>query len=672
MINFLISSLFIIVFSASIHGWGSLVSQICYKVNKVGYAYNCTLGIALLVVIGGFLNVFAIAFPVSLQLLFYGGVILTLIPVFRCFLASVKRDKGVGMLGNREPRDGESAKPLTGFMGTERLVFITVMLVPFVFLIYYLMPAHSFNVHDDFQVYFVRPFRMLQTGTVGGDPFDILGLESLGSLSFVQAFTFLWLDPEYLNAFDAVLCFLLCIGLIIEIGRELKVRTIFILAAVVLFFLINSQYANISSLYSGSLMLLGIAYSYLILFRNDTLSKEPIKNSIIASLPLAFLFISLLSFKMTYFFITVLFFITNLLLSVIFKSEKKRVLQLHIFSALFVVLLITPWVLIHLQKYLSLMQNFFEGISLTGRLSSGQFDKQIKSLVTGENSTVISELLSDRELFYGNTFRDYLLAIVMSSATGLMAAIYVWRHKSKVLVPLITLMLVGALNYYLLSRLFPARLVIRYSCPVLFAITPLSVLLVGHIMHNEVYFWRDFFTSKAIVIMCSVLLVFQLIVGAMFGTTFDKRMNRVVNSRTLLSFPGAITDDYISYNLLILNETGKQKMLSHQHEIEPGLKILAWLSAPFWLDFSRNRLYVINHAGLHNDWLNLPLSEETTATLNYFNQMGINNFIWEYRGKGMKYGSASSRLADTLQPLASNSRILFDDGGTVVFNTLQQ
>ena len=672
MINFLISSLFIIVFSVSIHGWGSLVSRICYRDNKVGFAYNCTLGIALLVVIGGFLNISQLAYPSVLHLLLYGGVILTVIAVIRHYRVPLKTDEHVRMTGNRNAGTDKSTQSVRGFLAMDSVLFASVILVSFVFLAYNLMPSNSFNIHDDFQVYFVRPFRMLQTGTVGGDPFDVLGLDSLGSLSFIQAFTLLWRDARYLNASDAVVCFLLCIGLIIEVGRELKAKTFFILLAVAILFLINSQYANISSLYSGSLMLLGIAYSYLIFYRHGSLTKEPLKIVIFSSLPLSLIFVSLLSFKMTYIFIIALFFITNILLGTVFNPDKKKTLQLHVFCALFIILLIAPWVVIHLQKYFTLAHSFLGDLSITGELSAGHFNRQIKSIVTAGNSKVISELLSANELFYGNTYRDYLLAILAAFVTGFFAAVYAWRHKSSMLVPLISLLLLGVFNYYLLSRLFPARLVIRYSCPVMFAIMPLSVLLVGHIMRNEIYFWRDSFSSKVVLTVCGVLLVFQLIVGGSFWTTFGERVKRLVNYQTLLSYPGAITEDYISYNRLVLSGIGKQKMLSHQNEVKPGLKILGWLSAPFWLDFSRNKLYIVNHAGLHNDWLNLPLSGGATTMLEYFNQRGINNFIWEYRGKGMKYGSTSSVLAEAMFPMARKSRILFDDGGTVVFSTLQQ
>ena len=411
MINFLISSLFIIVFSVSIHGWGSLVSRICYRDNKVGFAYNCTLGIALLVVIGGFLNISQLAYPSVLHLLLYGGVILTVIAVIRHYRVPLKTDEHVRMTGNRNAGTDKSTQSVRGFLAMDSVLFASVILVSFVFLAYNLMPSNSFNIHDDFQVYFVRPFRMLQTGTVGGDPFDVLGLDSLGSLSFIQAFTLLWRDARYLNASDAVVCFLLCIGLIIEVGRELKAKTFFILLAVAILFLINSQYANISSLYSGSLMLLGIAYSYLIFYRHGSLTKEPLKIVIISSLPLSLIFVSLLSFKMTYIFIIALFFITNILLGTVFNPDKKKILQLHVFCALFIILLIAPWVVIHLQKYFTLAHSFLGDISITGELSAGHFNRQIKSIVTAGNSKVISELLSANELFYGNTYRDYLFAI---------------------------------------------------------------------------------------------------------------------------------------------------------------------------------------------------------------------------------------------------------------------
>ena len=673
MVNFFVSFLFIIVFSVSVHGWGNLVSRICYRDNKTRVAYNCTLGIAVLVIVGGFLNIFQIAYPIALHLLLYGGVILTVIPLARHFQSSFKGDNPVRIRGDRKARLNKSSQSAPGILSMNNFLFAVTILVPFIFLVYNLMPTTSFNAHDDFQVYFVRPFRMLQTGTVGGDPFDLLGLDSLGSLSFIQAFTLLWLDARHLNGFDAVICFLLCIGLIIEVGKELKAQTIFILSAVALFILINSQYANISSIYSGSLMLLGIVYSYVIIDARGAQLKESLRISILASLPVAFLFVSLLSFKMTYFFITVLFIITNILLTIALNPDNKKSLQLNIFCAFFIVLMITPWVLIHLKNYLNLVHNFLGDFSLTSEISTGTFNNQIKLMVTEENREVISELLSTNELLYlGNTYRDYLLAIVMLFVTGLAAASYVWRNKSNMLVPFISLLLLVVVNCYILSRLFPARLVIRYSCPVIIALLPMSVLLVGHIVRNEIFFWRDFFPSKVVLAVCCFLLVWQVVVGVAFGPTFVERVKRVVNYRTLLAYPAAMRDDYINYNRLILSDTGKQKMLSHQNEVKPGLKILAWITAPFWLDFSRNRLFIVNNAGLQNDWLKLPLSGGPSALLEYFRKQEIDNFIWEIKGKGMKYRAASSLLAETMFPMAQKSRILFDDGGTVVFNTLQQ
>jgi hypothetical protein len=71
----------------------------------------------------------------------------------------------------------------------------------------------------------------------------------------------------------------------------------------------------------------------------------------------------------------------------------------------------------------------------------------------------------------------------------------------------------------------------------------------------------------------------------------------------------------------------------------------------------------------------MPLSEGPNAMLEYFNQRQIYNFMWEYDGFGMKmweeYGAYPKLFMQTMDVLAQRSRILYNDGNTVVFSTAE-
>jgi hypothetical protein len=326
---------------------------------------------------------------------------------------------------------------------------------------------------------------------------------------------------------------------------------------------------------------------------------------------------------------------------------------------------------------MSEMQYLLNNPLSTGEVPPDMLKTAARSMITGQKNKVISELLSTKEMYYGNNYRDYLIAVIMPLVTGIAASIYAWwkrkEHGVMFLTAPISLFLSLAANYYILSWFFPARLVVRYSCPVIIAAVPVTVLLVGYISSNESRSWQDLFSKKNISATCVTLLVFQLIVGVVFGKTFDSRVKRVYNYRTLLSFPPAIWDANINYNLESLSDASKEKTIGMQSRIEPGVKILAWISKPFLLDFTRNQVYTVSESGLSSAWLNMPLSGGPAAMLEFFRQQGIENFIWEYDGYGMKkweqYGSRPKLFMQIMDTLSLKGHLLYNDGSTAVFNT---
>src|SRR5262249_30170342 len=91
-------------------------------------------------------------------------------------------------------RPGRSWRPRTGWIAVG---------VAWIFggaVAWAVVPTHVFNLHDDFHSYATRAVRLAQTGRLG-NPFDSIGLDSLGSQSFFHGFFLAGDDIARLNGF---------------------------------------------------------------------------------------------------------------------------------------------------------------------------------------------------------------------------------------------------------------------------------------------------------------------------------------------------------------------------------------------------------------------------------------------------------------------------------------
>jgi hypothetical protein len=133
--------------------------------------------------------------------------------------------------------------------------------------------------------YLVRSVRMEATGTIGSNPFELLGLSDLGPQSFLQAVLQNWLPLDDAYAFDTIFCFLLGICLLAEQGRIQAVPTALIALAIVAYVAINPQIVNISSVYSTSALILALLIATAILL--DAWERQaPASRLMIYSIPI--------------------------------------------------------------------------------------------------------------------------------------------------------------------------------------------------------------------------------------------------------------------------------------------------------------------------------------------------------------------------------------------------
>lgn len=670
MIQFIVSTLVILAFFISLYGWGRLVSKFIYPEDVRCWPYSVTLGLASWILLGGILNVIHLAYPVMLYAIFGLGVLLSLVFGFS-WIPKAQLANWAWL------HQGEFLVP---FSRTNLLSYglpLPLALVAVAFLVATLLPGNVFNFHDDFHTYFVRPVRMLQTGTVGGDPFDVLGLDSLGSLAFLQSFVVASFPITYINGFDAIFCFALYVFLLIEVARYLQIHWVYVISPLLVFVVINPQYVNVSALYSGSVLILALIFASHLLCKSD--ESRDLKSSLKMTIPVGVFLSCLISLKVTFVLYAVIYFLTYFGLSILFGADRKRNAIITVFSALIVIVATTPWIAVHLPNYS--MHLSLASAESAGMNNSTNFFVRLMSFNFSDTWT----LLSFDRLFWGGRYFDYSFVVAMLALASVIS-IYLLKSRKREtrehdLLPVFSSCIGAILVYFVNVNIFSLQSGLRYSCPVLIGSLPAALLLLGQ------YTLRDPGASQASVNRLSMvsrlgvlLLVLQGVLIALFSNVFLERVGRAYSAQTLISFP--INKRYVRYNKAALGSEARKWVLGFQSNTEEGKTILAWMSVPFRFDFGRNRVLTVMEPGLINPWLNISSDESPETLGDYIRQLGIRYVVWEHKGYGMKsirvlsaQGSPRSRvvrnhiyLRETLNVLAERGKILYGDDRIVVID----
>src|SRR5215212_9635116 len=162
-----------LIFVTSAWGWGQAFATV-YRlpILRLG-AFTTVLGLAVLSFIGGILNLVGFARSATLvSLVLLGGVFSVVV---------LLRNQGWRRVF-RSSRSGVAEKRWLSLTPVFMALAITILAGVC------LMPTSIFNFHDDFHTYLPRVIRILESGTIAGNPFDGMGLDSLGTQSFFQGF----------------------------------------------------------------------------------------------------------------------------------------------------------------------------------------------------------------------------------------------------------------------------------------------------------------------------------------------------------------------------------------------------------------------------------------------------------------------------------------------------
>jgi len=593
------------------YGWGYALVKWTDIRDKDNFAFLSVVGIACLIFLGGVLNLVRLAYPAALMILFLSGLAFSAIH----FMANAKPWIAAWRTGRFNILDKWKIKP-------GHILPIGMLIIVVGFYAFTLLPVEAFNNGDDFYTYMPRPFRMLQTGTLAGNPYEILGTDSLGAHAFLQGFVLLGFSVDYLQGLDAVFSYALTGLLLIALGRQFNLHWSYTVFALLGFIFINPQSVNVSPIYLGSAMILGI-----IIASNQLLEEmeKPDRSEIpkMTVVIIGLLMAGLLALKNS-FLIYALAYCTFFFAGLVFVSKDKRMsLKICSLIGLSVPLALSPWLALHAA-------NFASGLKLALHPSGVKAANTFTSL-QGD----ISVLFSTADLFYGGSYLSYGLIVLMlflAGSYGLFIAV-----RGKIALSQRGYFLVatascaaGILTYFFNGIVVAPDVAVRYTCPILIAILPFAWLATSLAVSKSTQPAYAPSPGMKMAVMSMPLLVIFL-----FWNNFVERIERAYYQHMTLSYPIRDWDLYREHQPYVISTDFKNLIRGIQYKTLPGQKILVWISVPMHLDFSRNPIYSIMSISLLNPWLDMPFNGNVNDMVHYLEGQGIRYIMWEEGGNNI-------------------------------------
>jgi hypothetical protein len=557
-------------FSASAWGWGRMALSVCRLEAQSSLAYPAVLGLAALAALGGWLNLFNIAYPPLLWMILTGG-----------WIAALRRIRMAGSAPWRRAASGAF------------IVHGGVIALVAVFLAFTLLPSAAFNPYDDFQLYFPRPVRMLQTGSLGHNPFDPIGFDSLGSYAFLQAFTLLAFPLQYINALDAVLSPVLAMALVARIGRSLSLDPLVTLAGMAVLLLVPPQQVNTSPVYATAALSLALVPA--------ALAHLDRAASWRSAVPAGLLVAAIIGLKITT--VTFLLPVALLFLGGLAKAQGWRVAGRSAAAiAGWTAIFLAPWLALHIDHYASWLRQAPAGAGFG---------------IVGDPSVFLAEL----RLRWGGTVMQFNAIAAVALAAALAGAIRYLRVGSAAerqrLLPLLALS-GGAAAAYLVNALpYDVHHAVRYSAPILLVGAAAGILLIGFMLPRP----RARAAGIGLVAGAAILLA---------GVTGD-RVRKALDYRTVLSFPERDLPQFAVLAGWGLSREVQEWVRKAQAATRPGEPILALIACPYDLLFARNPVFVASEFGLSTPWIGVPLDADAGEIRRFLLRHGVRYVIWQVR-----------------------------------------
>ncbi|MFH1811753.1 MAG: hypothetical protein ABIJ09_23640 [Pseudomonadota bacterium] len=466
------------------------------------------------------------------------------------------------------------------------------------------------NPHDDCQGYLVFPHRMLATGHMGDDPFNERRLGVLGGQDFLNAIMLTLVPATQLRTMDATVGWMVFVLLVMNHGYRRKVPNIALVLVLMLWHLHQPPATNLTSLITS----LALYYLFLCRFSTPKLHQktiEVVKTGIVVA--------ALCSLKTT-----VIEGLGILAIAVFFLDKRLPFLQ-RIHCGLRVagvgLLLLLPWMLAMYQSSDTLL------FPLLGHGTQTSWQ---------QGAAALSIRAQDISWSYTKKALVDVLAQPFTLTGMLLLLLIFFKRRSLSVNPVAVIAFVaGVLGSLLLS--FLTLNIPRYTYPMIFAVVTYLVV--------ETMACRRPFGAW----MGWVSLAFYTgLLWPDIPSVMEKRVDSIKK----------ITKNSAAF------EVQPETVRRGQQATPAGATIMAVLSHPYLLDFKRNVIVVVDHAGSASPPPGMPLKGTAEELASYLRQQHIDYLLYSYSDEA-KYGRGMKTIAKRLHyrgtPYNDRTRVLAEN-----------
>ncbi|MFZ5523396.1 MAG: hypothetical protein ACOY9D_04850 [Pseudomonadota bacterium] len=510
-----------------------------------------------------------------------------------------------------------------------------------------------FNVHDDYDAYFVFAKRILEEGYQGADFFNVRGIEQgFGAGNYLNALFLVFVPLQHIRVAEAGTGVILLFLLVLDHIRLRESSFWEILGVATITFLVASRahLANISPILSGC----ALAYGILLFSCKPNVNYAPVRSALLGLL-LASLILLKGNFLVAAAVMAATYYLTRLI----------YVRRLWIFFECLITLIIMvacllPWMF----SNLSFSETAFYPILGQGVVRSGSIgivnQETFIGAIYGFRWLYMLMLIAGLATFYFHRDRylhifSAILMLLSVTATALLAL----TPAGTLRYAYITLVIPVAFLGVSLIGMFKGRikprlnsLLLKYSSVLITVLVTVIAVNIYHKIEDEDGEYLSVFSGQKSKLNTSALQDFDT-----DSPHYQRQLTRI------------------------------QKL---QASIPEHAVILLRVDMPFFFDFSRNRIYVMDWPGSAGPSPGTPYLGEPEEFAHYLRINKIRYVVYSYRNEALhsrkdfldrlQHPSAWIRnlavrtfaVQDQLTQLAMSYKVLYDNGNDFVLDLCEK
>ncbi len=631
-------------------GWGNAINRIVFPKYRIDWGQKAAWGIAFSIFVGGILNVTWAISRATILVYLGAGLLYWLFDTFKTRLS------GIGSLSNR----------IYDYR-KDKIVVIGIFVVFFFLLLQYggwvsakafdyRDNIQAFNWGDDFAAYFVFPKKMLQTGSLGPDPFSERRIvSSLGGNYFLHTFILSMLSVKNLNLIDPGLGMIIAIGLLL--GYFKNKGTPKKAAVFILLFLLLTPIPRVNTTAFVIPLVLFLSF-----FR--TLDWEGLRTGhfMANAFIIALLSAAICSLKSTFIPACAILFILSYFFYIIESKIKKRAAYEFFIATGLVGVFLLPWMISMYQSSGTLLY------PLLGRGYHGSvYDGTFLHPTTGLTTSLVIRLLRYQ---FG---RLYILLLLLLSFISFLSRPTKFVRRGASLSISISAIL-GAPIMLIIARIPHPRYYFSY---VFAAIIILMMMALSNTEEKNNSKLKNYTAAFTAILIAGIILGHNWY-SVLWYSPKSQYSQSIQNIKAGMADPPFISDEVVS------------RYARTQQSIPQGETVLMRLAYPFLLDFKRNRIFIADWPGGASLPPGMPSFKGAEALADYLTSKSIRYvgysygneaLFWKKRfGKRVYQGHPRIRteaqhafdFQDNLKQLGKTRKRIYDDGYIFVLDLLNR